>query len=249
MKISIITVSYNSAVTIRDTLESVKNQTYTNIEHIIIDGASKDNTLAIVTEYPHVAKVISEKDKGIYDAMNKGITLATGEIIGILNSDDLFESDTIIEQIMNVFQENKEIDAIYGNISYFETGEENKIKRYWKSKPYYEDFFDDGEVPPHPSLFVKKQVYDQIGTYYPNFKICSDYEFMLRMMKIHNFKTKYLDATIAKMRLGGTSTQGLKSYWITTKELKQAWEMNNFKYPIKLYFIRPFKKIKQLLIK
>jgi glycosyltransferase involved in cell wall biosynthesis len=249
MKLSILTVTYNSSETVAETLESVKNQTYSNIEHIIIDGASKDNTLEIVKEYPHIAKIISEPDEGIYDAMNKGVKLATGDVIGILNSDDIFASNEIIANITSIFQNNENIDAVYGNISYFKTEEPEKIVRYWKSKPYYDTFFEDGEVPPHPSLFVRKKVYDEIGLYYPYFKICSDYEFMLRMLKLHNYKSYYLDTTFVKMRMGGTSTQGFKSYWITTKELKEAWNRNNLRYPIKLYVIRPFKKVAQLFFK
>jgi glycosyltransferase involved in cell wall biosynthesis len=249
MKVTIITATYNSSGTIKDTLESVANQTYKDIEHIIIDGLSSDETLEIIKEYPHVARVFSEKDKGIYDAMNKGISLATGDIIGILNSDDIFASDDILENIESIFGKNDSIDAVYGNISYFRTEEPDKIVRYWKSKPYYETFFDDGNVPPHPSLFVRKKVYDEIGTYYPKFKICSDYEFMLKMFKIYNYKSYFIDTTFVRMRMGGTSTQGLKSYLITTKELKEAWNKNNLQYPFKLYFIRPLKKILQLIKK
>lgn len=249
MKVTIITATYNSSGTIKDTLESVANQTYKDIEHIIIDGLSSDETLEIIKEYPHVARVFSEKDKGIYDAMNKGISLATGDIIGILNSDDIFASDDILENIESIFGKNDSIDAVYGNISYFRTEEPDKIVRYWKSKPYYETFFDDGNVPPHPSLFVRKKVYDEIGTYYPKFKICSDYEFMLKMFKIYNYKNYFIDTTFVRMRMGGTSTQGLKSYLITTKELKEAWNKNNLQYPFKLYFIRPLKKILQLIKK
>lgn len=249
MKITIVTVTYNSASTIKDTLESVKNQNFKDIEHIIIDGASKDNTLDIVRKYPSVSKVISEPDKGIYDAMNKGVKIATGEIIGILNSDDIFASDDVIQTVMDIFKNDESIDAVYGNISYFKDDKPDEVVRYWKSKSYYTNFFDNGNVPPHPSLFVRKRVYEKIGQYYPNFKICSDYEFMLRMMKIHNYKTYFLDKTIVKMRVGGISTSGMKSYWITTKELKTSWEMNGLIYPKKLYFIRPFKKTLQLLFK
>lgn len=248
MKVSIITVTYNSANTIRDTLESVANQTYLNIEHIIIDGLSKDNTLEIVKEYPHVVKVVSEKDNGIYDAMNKGIELATGEVIGFLFSDDIFASDVTIEGIVNIFKSNV-TEAVFGNIEYFEGNHYDRIVRYWKTKEYYSNFFEDGEVPPFPSLFVKKKIYDKIGTYYPGFKIASDHEFMFRMFKIHNYKSFFLDKTIVKMRVGGVSTSGMKSYIQSTKELKKVWEMNGYKYPFRLYFIRPLKKIKQLLFK
>jgi len=248
MKISIITTTYNSAATIRDTLESVKNQTYKNIEHIIVDGASKDNTLDIVREFSHVAQIISEWDKGIYDAMNKGIALATGDVIGILNSDDVFYDQQVLRDVMQVFI-STDINAVYGNIIYFRGNDQQKVVRKWKTKPYNSNFFQYGEVPPHPGLFVKKEVYNQIGNYFVDFKICSDYEFMLRMFKIHGYKSVYLNKYIVRMRVGGISTSGWRSYWITTKELKRAWEMNGLAFPRLLYFIRPVKKLGQLIFR
>ena len=247
MKVSIITVTYNSGKTVKDTLESVCNQSYSDIEHIIIDGASKDDTLDIVNEYTHVARVISESDDGIYDAMNKGIRLATGDVIGILNSDDIFYDNNVLEKVMSAFERETETDAVYGNIVYFKEAKD-EIVRKWKSKAYYENFFNDGLVPPHPSLFVRRKVYDELDLYYPNFKISSDYEFMFRMMKVNKYKTQYLDTNIVNMRVGGISTSGLKSYLIATKELKQSWEMNGYKYPLKLYMIRPIIKRVRLRI-
>lgn len=249
MKISIITVSYNSEKTIRDTLQSVANQTYDNIEHLIVDGNSNDNTLKIVEEFPHITNILSEPDNGIYDAMNKGILRATGEVIGILNSDDIFASSNIIAEIAKVFQEGVALDTLYGNIEYFEHGQVDKIVRYWRTKSYYSRFFEDGEVPPHPALFVKKKVYDEIGLYYPHFKICSDYEFMFRMLKISGYKSKFLDKSIVKMRMGGVSTRGIRSYITTTKELKECWQMNGYNYPISLYVRRPIIKLRQLINK
>ena len=249
MKISIITTTYNSAQTVADTLQSVANQTYHDIEHIIIDGASKDNTLEIVKQFPHVSKVTSEPDKGIYDAMNKGIALATGDIIGILNSDDIFENNNVVDEIMSIFNKNIEIDAIYGNISYFKTENPNKIVRYWKSKPYYSSFFEDGEVPPHPSLFVKKKVYNNIGMYKIYYKIAADHDFMFRMLKIHKFQSYFLDKIIVKMREGGVSTKGINSYLTSTKELVNVWSENGVVYPKLLFIIRPIKKIKQFIFK
>jgi glycosyltransferase involved in cell wall biosynthesis len=250
LKISIITVTYNSGATVRDTLESVKNQTYiADIEHIIVDGASKDETLAIVKEYPHVAKVISEKDKGIYDAMNKGVRLATGDVIGILNSDDIFASNDIIANILSVFEKDKSIDAIYGNISYFRTEEPEKVVRFWKSKPYYNTFFEDGEIPPHPSLFLRKKVYDSVGLYDPNFKISSDYDLMFRSFKLNHFVPFYLNETIVKMRMGGESTKNWKNILIGNKEVITIWKRNNISIPYTFYIKRFFKKIAQYVKK
>jgi len=247
LKISIITITYNSVLTIRDTLESIANQSYTNIEHIIIDGASSDATLTIVDEFPHVSKVVSEPDKGIYDAMNKGVALATGNIIGILNSDDVFAANDIIEKVVACFKQDGTLSSLYGNLEYFKGNDKNNIVRYWQSKPLYDSYFEDGEVIPHPTLFVRKEVYEQIGGYWASFKISGDNEFMFRMFKIYNYTTFHLNETLVKMRVGGVSTRGFKSYLISTIELTRVWRMNGYTYPKRLLFLRPYKKIKQLL--
>ena len=247
MKISIITITYNSGKTVRETLESIKSQDYNLIEHLIIDGKSSDNTLAIVSDFPHVYKAISEKDKGVYDAMNKGIKNATGQVIGILNSDDVYIDEKVISEVANQFRKDKDVFAVYGNISFFKTETPDKTERTWISKPYYENFFEDGEVPPHPALFVKKEVYDKIGTYFPDFKIASDYEFMLRMLKVHNYKSTHLDKILVRMRLGGESTNGIHNLILNNKEVFQAWKMNKLSPPMKFYFKRPIKKLIQLV--
>jgi|AntRauTorckE5430_2_1112549.scaffolds.fasta_scaffold00982_10 glycosyltransferase len=246
MKVSIITITLNSASTVRDTLESVACQTYPNIEHVIVDGASSDKTLTEVNKYKHLHKVISEPDQGIYDAMNKGIQNVSGDIVGILNSDDVFADNNVISKIVRQFKENKSIYTVYGNITYFKGDYPEKIKRTWIPKPYYEDFFEDGEVPPHPTLFVRKEVYDIIGTYYPKFKIASDYEFMLRMLKLHNYKSYHLNEVLVRMRLGGDSGSGLHNLILNNNEVLQAWKMNGLTPPLKFYFKRPVKKIRQL---
>jgi glycosyltransferase len=178
--------------------------------------------------------------------MNKGIRLSTGSIIGILNSDDVFFSDTIVSEVVDAFEKNK-ADAVYGNIFYFKDGAEDKKARTWITKAYYPDFFADGEVPPHPSLFVKKSVYDAIGTYFPDFKISSDYELMLRAFKVHGYKPHFLNQFIVKMRVGGESTSSLKNVLIGNKEVRIAWRMNNLKPPFKFWFLRITKKILQFV--
>ena len=245
MKISIITVAFNSAATIGQTLDSVQRQDYADVEHIIIDGKSTDATLDIVAGYPSVSRVLSEPDGGIYDAMNKGVALATGDVVGILNSDDIYADDHILSTIAEAF-ENQAIDAVYGNISYFRTGEEGRIVRFWRSKPYYARAFENNDVPPHPSLFVRKKVYDDIGGFRTDFKICADNEFMFRMLKLSGYKSLFLDKTIVKMRLGGASTSGLKSYWISTLEFKRVFEIHGLRQPFRMYWIRPLRKITQL---
>lgn len=247
MKISIITVCFNSESTILSTIQSVINQNYSNIEYIIIDGGSKDNTLNIINEFrDNISHFISEPDKGIYDAMNKGVSLATGEVIGILNSDDLFYDNNIISSIMDNFRNNEQIDAVYGNMMYFNSENPDKSVRFWKTVPFYHNFFEDGFIMPHPALFLKKKVYEKIGTYYPNFKISSDYELMLRAFRIYNFQPQYLNKTLVKMRVGGESTKSIKNILIGNIEIYKSWEMNNLSMPIFFYFKRFLFKINQL---
>jgi len=242
--ISIITVCYFSEATIESTIQSVLSQDYPQIEYIIVDGGSKDRTLEIIAKYSeNISKLISEPDKGIYDAMNKGIKLATGDIIGILNSDDIFYTSSIISDVASAFTNDLEIAAVYGNISYFNENKQNV--RTWITKPYYDRFFDDGEVPPHPSLFVKKSVYDAIGAYFPDFKISSDYEFMFRAFKVNGYKSYHLNKFIVNMRMGGESTKSLKNILIGNNEVKIAWAMNNRKPKLRFWILRISKKLLQ----
>ena len=248
--VSLITVCRNSEKTIEDTIRSVIDQDYPLIEYILVDGNSKDGTMQIVGKYAsNISKQVSEPDKGIYDAMNKGINLTTGEIIGILNSDDVFYSDTIISDIVNIFKGDATVDAVYGNITYFKEGVTEKKVLTWVTKPYYSKFFDDGEVPPHPSLFIKKKVYDAIGSYYPDFKISSDYEFMLRAFKLHKYKPYFLNSFIVNMRVGGESTKSIKNVLVGNKEVKLAWQMNKLKPPLRFWVLRIIKKILQFVNK
>jgi glycosyltransferase involved in cell wall biosynthesis len=247
MKVSIITATYNSAATVEDTLRSVASQTYNNIEHVIIDGISKDNTLDIVKKYPHVSQVISEKDKGIYDAMNKGIANVTGDIIAILNSDDFYENENVIAGVVNTFEKNPECGLVYGNISYFEGDNYDVKQRIWRTKSYYPTFFEDGEVPPHPALFVKKEVYEQVGCFNIEYKIAADHDFMFRALKIKHVQSFFLDAFLVKMRLGGMSTNGLQSIITSTQELITVWQSHGFNYPKRLYVLRPIKKVWQIM--
>ncbi len=247
-KISMITVCFNSERTIEDTIKSVISQDYPLIEYIIVDGSSTDGTGKVIEKYnTYISNHISEPDKGIYDAMNKGITMATGDIIGILNSDDIFASNTILSDVINVFVSNPEIDAVYGNITYFKDRSPEKVVRTWNTKPYYPKFFDHGEVPPHPSLFIKKRVYNSIGRYFSDFKITSDYEFMLRAFKIHGYKPYYLNKFIVNMRMGGESTKNFKNIIIGNREIIRAWKMNNLKPPVYFWFLRFTKKVLQYL--
>jgi glycosyltransferase len=247
MKISIITATYNSAKTIGDTLESINKQTYKNIEHIIIDGKSKDDTLRIIETFDHDRIVISESDKGIYDAMNKGLKIATGDVIGILNSDDLYYDNFVIEKIMNSFKEDQNIDIIFGNLVYVSKDDTNCVIRKWESKNYYQKFFEHGNVPPHPSLFLKSKIYKQVGYFNLKYSLAADYEFMLRLFKKFNFKSNYISTIIVKMRLGGASNKSIKNIILGNKEIFSAWKDNGLKAPFLLMPIRILKRLTQFI--
>lgn len=219
MKVSIITVTYNSSSTIKYSIESVLSQDYNNIEYIIIDGDSKDNTLDVINKYSkNVSVIISEPDKGIYDAMNKGIENATGDIIGILNSDDFFTSNNIISKVVKAFKEN-DIDAIYGDIHFVDSNDLNKTVRYYSSSIFRPFLFRFGLMPAHPSFYVKSSCYDQFGNYSLNYKIASDFDLLVRFLYLHKIKYKYIKEDFVTMRMGGISTKGLSNKLLLNKEI------------------------------
>jgi len=244
MKVSIITACFNSAETIQNTFDSIRNQTYNNIELIVIDGASNDGTLDIIESNKDIiSKMVSEPDQGLYDAMNKGINIANGDIVAILNSDDIFPSDDVIANVINKFQETN-CDILYGNINY--KNKKGETVRIWDSSPYLKGSFVKGWHPPHPSLFVKKSVYDRCGLFDTDFKIAADFEFMLRAFEKNDFKISYLNETFVSMLVGGRSNT-LRGIISGQKEIKMAFKKNNINLP-KLYFIRRyFIKLKEYL--
>jgi len=246
MKISIITVVYNNEKTIKDAIESVLSQTYNDIEYIIIDGNSKDKTVEIINKFKNqLGYFVSEPDKGLYDAMNKGIKIAKGDIIGILNSDDLYQDSNVISEVMDFFQRDKALDILYGNLVYVKSDNTNNVVRNWKSKSYYNNFFEHANVPPHPSLFVKKGVYNDAGMFDLEFKIAADYELMLRILKRHNFKSIYIDRLIVRMRLGGASNGSFLGIIKQNQEVLRAWEKNALSSPFYLMPLRILKKTSQ----
>lgn len=229
MKISIITATYNSEATIKDTLESVNAQTYPNIEHIIVDGASKDNTLDLVKKYgKRVSLIISEPDKGIYDAMNKGIKAATGDVIGILNSDDFYANNSIVEKIADIFK-HIGCDSLFGNLDFVAEKNPNKIIRHWKSSPFIQGSFIKGWHPPHPTFFVRSEIYEKYGNFDTSFKVSADFELMLRFLEKYKISTYFLNETIIKMRYGGESTRSVKKIIIGNKNILKAFEKNGIK--------------------
>lgn len=215
--LSIITVCYNSEKTIEDTLRSVASQSYAKIEHVIVDGGSTDNTLEIVKQFPHVAKVISEPDNGVYDAMNKGLMLAEGDVIGLLNADDFYANDTVLNKVAAVFEDSK-IQACFADLVYVDQNDTSRVIRYWKSKPYEYQLFKYGWMPAHPTFFVRKDIYKQYGLFDVTYKIAADFELMFRLIEQRQITTRYIDKVLIKMRTGGTSNKSLKN--ITTQNIE-----------------------------
>jgi len=246
MKISIITITYNSAQTVEDTLRSVTSQDYPNLEYIIIDGKSKDTTLQIVDKYKSkIAKIVSEKDKGLYDALNKGIKNATGDVIGMLHSDDLYANEQVISKVAQKFAEDSTIEGVYADLVFVSRKDTNKAMRVWESGTYEEGAFLKGWMPPHPTFFVRKEVYEKFGGFNTGLKLSADYELMLRLIHKNNIKLAYLNETIVKMRMGGVSNV---SFFVKLKanlEDKLAWKLNGMKPNFTTIFMKPIRKIKQ----
>ena len=246
MKISIITITYNSAQTLEDTLKSVTSQDYPNLEYIIIDGKSKDTTLQIVDKYKSgIAKVVSERDKGLYDALNKGIKHATGDVIGMLHSDDLYANESVISNVMKKFAEDPSIEGVYADLVFVNRNDTNKSMRVWESGTYQEGDFLKGWMPPHPTFFVRKEVYEKFGGFNTELKLSADYELMLRLIHKNNIKLAYLPQVIVKMRMGGVSNV---SFFVKLKanlEDKLAWKLNGMKPKFSTIIMKPLRKIKQ----
>lgn len=241
MKISIITVCYNSSSTIEKTILSVKYQTYKDIEYIIVDGNSKDSTVEIIEKHTDIiTKWISEPDKGLYDAMNKGIEMSTGDFIGILNSDDIFNSNLVIEEVVN-FHKKFDLEASVGNI--VQHKENGKIVRLYSSKYWNPEKLRIGFMPPHPSIFFKKDLFKKYGEYDLGFKIGADYELITRFFLKNKISWKYSGITTTSMLVGGLSSSGSSSYKLITKEIQKALKMNDIRYSSSKIKLRFFWKI------
>jgi glycosyltransferase involved in cell wall biosynthesis len=247
MKVSIITVVYNNKVTIADAIESVLSQDYPEIEHIIIDGLSTDGTQEIIRSYgDRITRFVSEKDKGIYDAMNKGIKLASGNIIGILNSDDFYENNDVISTVVKEF-EAKNVDSVFADLVFITREEPQKIVRYYDSSYFNSKRFSYGWMPAHPTFFVKRDIYERYGLFKTDYKIASDYELLARFLAKYKISYSYIPKVIIKMRTGGLSTKNLKSSWILNKEVVRACTENGIKTNIFKIYSKYFTKYLQLL--
>jgi glycosyltransferase len=233
-KISIITVSFNSAQTIGDTLKSIAAQSYPNIEHIIVDGASTDQTMQIVAGFPHVAKCISEKDEGIYFAMNKGIAMASGDVIGILNADDLYADNGVVAKVAAVFEDSA-VEATYADLVFVDREDVSKVVMY------------NGWMPPHPTFFVRRSLYEKYGLFNTILRSAADYELMLRFLLKHEINLSYIPQTIINMRQGGKSTASISNRIKANVEDRKAWRMNALKPHFFTLILKPLRKIKQFI--
>ena len=247
MKVSIITATYNSERTIKDTLSSVKQQTYKDVEHIIIDGASSDKTINLLDLYGHQGPTLSEPDNGIYDAMNKGVSMATGDIVGILNSDDFYSDSEVIEKVVKAFQES-DCDAVYGDLVFVDGKQTKKIVRKWVAGEYDKNHFYNGWMPPHPTVFIRKEVYEKYGLFNLKFKSSSDYELLLRLMFLKNIKVQYIPQVLVHMRTGGQSNKSLSNRLAAHREDYLAWLSNGLSPKWYTLAMKPLSKIKQFRV-
>lgn len=247
MRITVVTVVYNNREFIEEAILSVLNQTYVQLEYIIIDGGSTDGTLDIIKKYESkISLFISEKDNGLYDAMNKAYDIATGDIIGILNSDDLFYNSDCIGKVVAAFQANSQTEIVYGDLIYVRRENVSEVVRHWKSGYFYDNYFADGWVPAHPSVYVKRHVADA-EKYNLSIKFTADYDWLLRIF--HKYRVNYLPEIIVRMRLGGLTSKSARNIILGNIEIAKSWKRNKGKYPIITLFLkRPLLKLKQLII-
>jgi len=243
MKISIITVAYNAAHTIANALESVAAQTHPDIEYIVVDGASTDRTLEIIERHgPHVSRIISEPDKGIYDAMNKGLGLATGEIIGFLNADDVYADTGVLEMVSEIMAKN-DLDALFGDAEFVSPDRPNQPLRRYRSERFHPERIAWGWMPAHPTLFLKRSVYERFGTFRTDYRIAGDFELVARIFHGGTLKYQHMPEVLVRMRTGGISTGGWRNTLLLNQEVLRACRENDIptsipkilsKYPAKL---------------
>lgn len=245
MKVSIITVVYNSHDTIAEAVESVLQQTYADIEYIVVDGLSTDGTVAVVQQYAgRITKFISEADGGLYDALNKGICMATGDVIGFLHADDIFYSPDAVTQVAAAFLK-YDTDSVYADLVYVDRLRVDKQVRNWKSGPFNRSKFVYGWMPPHPTFYVKREVYQRLGLYNTAFKSAADYELMLRYLYKNNISTTYIPECLVRMRTGGKSNLSLSNRLKANREDYQAWLQNGIQPKFYTRYLKPLRKLMQ----
>ena len=247
MKISIITTSYNSAHTLRDTMDSVLRQGYADYEYIVVDGASKDGTVDIIREYePRFEgrmRWVSEPDRGIYDAMNKGLAMATGDVVGLLNSDDFYTSDDVLSTIAREFQSPDAPDAIYGDVHYVDEADTTKVVRYYSSRKFERKRMLMGYMPAHPSFYVRRECYTKYGCFDTSYRVAADFENLLRLIYVNKIRTRYVAKDFVTMRMGGASSSGISSYLRIAADHFSAFKNNGIRPKYVLYFMRYVKKL------
>jgi len=249
LKISLVTVCFNSARTIENTILSILSQQYLHLEYIIIDGGSRDGTVDIIKKFDNVDLLISEPDKGIYDAMNKGIYHATGDIIGFLNADDIYAHPNVLEKVSRVF-ENDRLEACYGDLLYFSENQPNKVRRYWKSKPFSPGLFAKGWCPPHPTFFCRRALYEKWGGFNLSYAMGNDVELMMRFLEKHQVIGHYIPEVLVKMRLGGASNRNITNIIVQNKNILKA--ARNLNIPISsftFYFYKFCNRLSQFIFK
>ena len=243
IKVSIITVSKDSEKTIKDTIDSVLCQSYKNIEYIVIDGASGDRTVEIVKSYgDKITEFVSEPDRGLYDAMNKGVALTTGNVVGILNSDDFYIDNDVIERVVKEFK-NRGVDSVYADLVYISSSNINKVVRCFDSGQFKPSLFSYGLMPAHPTFFVKKSIYEKYGKFHIDFKNAADFDLLVRFIYTNKITYHYIDKVIVKMRLGGASTS-FSSMWTNNIEILRACKANGVKtniFKILLRYVLKFR--------
>lgn len=219
-KISVITVCFNSEATIGHTIDSVNSQIYPHVEHVFVDGASSDNTIKIIQEHSIRNKlVVSDADDGIYDAMNKGIALASGNIVGFLNSDDFYADEAVLSKVAEVFDQNPSVDGCFADLVYTDQMDAARTARYWQSNHFVPGAFSKGWMPPHPTFFVRRSVYECFGGFDLTYHIAADVELMMRFLEVRKIRVRYVPEVWVRMRLGGTTNKSLKNIWVQNQEV------------------------------
>ncbi|WP_019217572.1 glycosyltransferase family 2 protein [Legionella tunisiensis] len=247
MKISIVTACYNSEATIRDTLRTIQMQTHQDIEHIVIDGGSTDGTLEILEKNrEHIAYLTSEPDNGLYDAMNKGVSKATGDVIGLLNSDDMLANKHVLSHVAKALAD-PEVDACYGDLVYVNQDNIDQVARYWRSSPYNSTLLAKGWIPAHPTFYARREVHDNYSMLFNlDYKLAADYELLLRLLFSHKINVSYIPEVMIKMRLGGTTNKSLKNIFNQNKEIMRALKSHNYRYsPVKMVCSKLLDRIQQ----
>lgn len=249
MKISIITVVFNNVRTIEDTIRAVEMQNYSDVEHIVIDGASTDGTLEVLRRHQDkIAKLVSEPDRGIFDAMNKGLRLATGDVVGFLNADDVYADTAVFHTVAEVFAD-ETVDACYADLVYVDPVDLNKQVRYWKSKPFCPGMFSTGWVPAHPTFFARRAIYARDGGFDESLGLAADYELMLRLLERHRIKALYVPKVFVKMRLGGASNRSLRNIVQQNIDIYRSCKKNQIPISPWIFIAKPLAKLSQYFMK